>query len=1285
MRKIKFLKNLLGSLLVFCLISSTAYGQCSGCTTTYNSNSGANITISSGQTVCINSGVTMSGSVTISGGVLCNNGKVNSLMLRAGLVNNYGVITNTQTSISFTGRVRVFCFAASQFSFSNSVSMSTVDSLYFNLVSGARVRFANNLDITANKLSVVNAGTFIVVGNMNVNNAKLQAINSSSMNISGSINLSNTGNKTIVNSGTVTVGNDLNTGGDGTSTTTLTIQNNNLFKIASDLDCSITNADFNMDNSSTSTFSASGSLLLNESTHLVSNAGVLDGLSLIHIADGSIANTGTMICNSMTVSGTYTNNNYANTGNLTVNGILNNNSFIRASNTFSNNGTVNLGQASYLYVEDYYHQSGADINGPSSATSPTLYGAIVIGDASQNAGTITGKVLIYEMSLTTTTANINYGFDAVTTPSLIGSGVVYATTSNGPLGSPPVFYDCAWLPHMHKVVPNIEQFSQCPFSSVYLSSVLFLSLSTGTPAMTYSYSTSSTSTWQPGSLAQGTTVNPSVTVTYTITHSVGGCSFTQTVTVPIYTVSFPAIQYSIVPYFPGTSPTFSPTQTGISGGAYSVSTNNPTLSINPTTGVITATTANINQTYTIYYTISTMGSGCGPYTATTVVTFNDLTCHPTTEQPLLQMCPGEKISLTALTGADGYTWAPSSGMSCTACTTATLTAPLATTVYTLISTRSGVLCGSYNFTVQVRSDCDQEEIIGCCFSNYGAAVTLNSSNTYINVYCNLVNELGITTSTLQKGEFYNEGDVTVLLNWYHNGKNDLYLTHNGVTELFGSDQKVKGNSNTHFNQLKLEGNGTKSIWIDAYGHSDLYLNGNVLDIQNYNFLMREKNASVYRTNGYARTGLRGYFSYLMGSATSNPGKAYLFPMGAPATASTSFRYRPLVMFNNNGGQEDEVSANFMNQPPSTTNDSAFINVLSNLNNNVNNNSPSVIQTNSVFYHKIKNTTAPTGTVSNLILRSYYQQSDGNFQSIAEWEKDPGQTLDWWGMTPGASASTNTTSTDPGTYGLVYAQANGTLNFNHKPFVLSKGGFYVNTNSFGGPGTVISVSASPSSNTNAATPSGGGLNNSYGTGNNSGNAGNGNPTVFAPNPVAGDYVMNIAPANDCAISGKIKFTIDQNGNIQPATVLYGLPSSTLYLGQLSEDVYTIDNANSGISFSATPKNLLNECVNNITIGTSSGNDFVFDKSITTPSAETILVYIPNNLVLTLGTFQIYDAANTLKNGPTPPQLVSGSNVITISSPGSYAAGVYHFSFTVSYTQPLTSLTVNEIITGQFIIK
>jgi hypothetical protein len=652
----------------------------------------------------------------------------------------------------------------------------------------------------------------------------------------------------------------------------------------------------------------------------------------------------------------------------------------------------------------------------------------------------------------------------------------------------------------------------------------------------------------------------------------------------------------------------------------------------------------------------------------------------------IKMCPNEKINLTASGGVDGYTWTPSTGLSCTACASPTLTAGTQDVTYTVSSTSGGSFCGSYSFTLQISSACENDEIIGCCFSNYGAAVTLNSSNTYINIYCNLVNELGVTTSTLEKGEFYNEGDVTVLLNWYHNGKNDLYLTHDGITELFGADQKVKGNSNTHFNELKLEGNGTKSIWINAYGHSDLYLNGNVLDIQNHSFFMKEKNTSVYRTSGYAKTGLRGYFSYLMGSTASNPGKAYLFPLGAPASTTASFRYRPLVMLNNNGSQDDELSANFMNQPPSTAADSAFINAMGNLSNNVNNNSPSVIQTNNAFYHKIKNTVAaPTGTTSNLILRSYYQQGDGNFQSIAEWEKDPNQTLDWWGMTPGASASTNTTSTDPGTYGLVYAQANGTLNFNHKPFALSKGGFYVNTNSFGGNGTIITVSASPSSNTNLPTPAGGGLNNSYGTGGNSGNSGNGNPTVFTPNPVAGDYVMNITPANDCAVGGKIKFTIDQNGNIQPATVLYGLASNTLYLGELSEDVFTIDNVNSGITFSATPKNLLSECVNNITVGTSSGNDFVFDKSITVPTAEKILVNIPNNLILTLGAFEIYDAANTLKNGPTPPQLVSGNNVISISSPTSYAPGVYHFSFSVSYTQPLTSITVNETITGQFIIK
>jgi hypothetical protein len=654
----------------------------------------------------------------------------------------------------------------------------------------------------------------------------------------------------------------------------------------------------------------------------------------------------------------------------------------------------------------------------------------------------------------------------------------------------------------------------------------------------------------------------------------------------------------------------------------------------------------------------------------------------------IKMCPNEKINLTASGGVDGYTWTPSTGLSCTACASPTLTAGTQDVTYTVSSTSGGSFCGSYSFTLQISSDCEKDEIIGCCFSNYGAAVWVNNSNTYLNIYCNLLNELGYTaaaTPTLQKGEFKNiNGSVRVLLNWYHNAKNTLYLTNEGITSLFGADQTIKGNSNTWFNELRLNGNGTKSLWINAYGTSSLNLSTNIFDIQNYAYFMKEPTSGVIRSSGYANTSLNGYFSWAMANAAVITNQNYLFPLGSTASASNPFRYRPLVMGNNSTTQTDEISANFMNTQPSLVTDPVYTHTNTGLVNVVSNQAPNVLQVNNAFYHKIKQTTASVTYTSDVRIESYYLPVDGQFQSLSEWEKDAAQVLDWWGGTPGAGAST-VASTDAGTYGMLYAMADGTLNFNHKPFTLSRGGFYINTNSFGngqgtGNGAVISVSATPQGG--SPTPNGGGLNNPFGTGGYSGNNGGGGNTVFSPNPVAGQYVMTIAPTNNCAIPGKVKFVIDQNGNISPSSVEYGLDGAPGYLGKLSEAVYTIDNQNSGITFSATPAELLKTCVNSITITTTNGTDHVY--SYTTP--ENISVSLPTPTggnTFTYGQFKIYNTASSLRY--TSSALSAGANIFTpvdqVSS-SNLAAGVYRFELTVSASG---SSSISETLKGQIIVK
>lgn len=1275
--KFYFLLVLLGV-----LVTGMLRAQCSGCTQSFNS-SGASISVNAGQTVCINAGAVMTGTITLNGGTLCNAGTINALRISTGTIRNYGSIRDQESTVSLGGRVYVYLFSGSSMTFNPvTFSMGSADSVFFNVSSGGNLKFNGAVNLSSKKLSMDNSGTITISGKLTLSAAGLFLFNrsSGSFQMGDALNLTGSGSRKITNAGTMALSGGFSSSGSGSNTSTVTIINTGNLSGTS-INNSMTQCVFQVTHAADGTsFALSGDLSLGSTGSLVNGGYMTVGHNFVTDAGSNASNSGTLNATTLlNIAGTFANSGYVTGGGMTIasSGELSNSSMINLGGNFSNSGVVTMAQAADFNLTNYYNYG--TINGPASAPSATSYGSILISGTSQNDGYLNNKLTVYDNSLNGTSTNIGYGFDVVNNPTNISSSINFISVSVG-VSNPPQI-NCSGLQNYYFVNAGKEQFSQCPGSSIYLYSQLLYSPSGSTNTPPSPGVVSSTSTWQPGNLVGNSYVTPTVTTTYTVTHTLpNGCTFTQTITVPITPIVYPTISYSVVPYFPGANITFPVTQTGPSGGTYSAT---PSLSINPTTGLITPTASPFG-TYTVTYYIANL-EGCGPYAAKYVVTLTNLTCNITTEMPLVKLCEGDKIVVQGFGGVDGYTFTPGTGLSCTACPQTTITAGAATVVYTMTSTRSGLQCGSYTFTVQIKDDCDKEEIIGCCFSNYGAAVMLNSSNTYLNVYCNLVNELVSTGSTLKKGEFKNnDGSVRVLLYWIHNGKNTLYITKQGITSLFGYDQKMKGNSNTYFHKLWLNGSGTKSIWINEYATSDLDFTSNVLAVQNFTFYMKDTSALIALTSGFASTGTNGYFSRALrrGNAVPANSTKYLYPLGAPGTSVTVFRYRPLEVLNATTTQTDEISANFMNKPPSLQTDPVFVHVNPMITNVVTDQSPSVLQINNAFYHKIQATSTTVTQPSTLTVRSYYTTNDGQYQSIAEWEKDPAQPKDWWGTTPGASGST-TLSNGLGTSGMLYAQTSGTLNFKGKPFTLSRGGFYVNTSSFGnngngnggggGNGTIITLTSTPGG-TNSPTPSGGGLNNPFGTGSNSGNNGNGNPTVFSPNPVAGEYVMTVTPPNDCAVPGKIKFVIDQNGNINPTSVEYGLANTTGYLGQLSEAVYTIDNVNSGITFSATPGSLLRECVNTITVTTTLGADYVM-----TPG-ENIIVKLPAPIIgsITYGQFKIYSTA--VPPVYTSATLAAGINTV-IPSP-TLSAGVYRFELSVSAN---TTPAISETIKGQLIVK
>lgn len=1478
---------------------------CIGCITTINSNSSANVTIGPSDFVCISPGVTVTGNITLNGGKLCNQGTVSNLTLIKGYFYNYGSFSkpNGNLTVSNAKNLWIECYPNSGFDLSNSMNIdaeSNLDSIMINVYKGAKFSIGKNLTITKGWLKIRNGlnassaeslpiQSYINIGGqLNVSSSALRILNTADglINITGVVNLDAKYNKTILNYGLFSCNSSFNITGNGQNTYKVLIDNNGTFNIAANLSSAYNNGTVTINNNSfpvkpQPSFSIGKTLSLTKSDNVFNNKTILNiGLDAF-IENASLTNAGKVYVDRdvEVKAGTITNANQmfilrdflvSN-----INGTVNENGYLSVGRVFNNAGIFSMSKYAYLNTTNYYNLNNGTINGPSTISNDNEYAIIFIKNQSQNTGYINGNVLIYDQTLVGTTGNEGYGFDLVTQGNRISNTVLFAVRSAGP-NNPPLI-NCRALQNLFGINAPGPLSVNCPGDGITLFSQFQQIASGGNinfPLSNTSY------TWQPGNLiGQSVAVNPTVTTTYTVyAKHPNGCVFQTTLTVNVPNISAPTISYTTLAPFSSTATVSFPiTISGApTGGVFWYNPGNG-LNINLTNGTITNPTC-AQGTYTVYYQVPEGPFCYSLYTASVVITIEYTDCFFEISPNKASLCVGDQILLNTIGGGpDGFTWTPSTNLSCTNCASPVLTYTGSPNQYTITSSRNGVVCGSTIFTITPRADCVDNSIVGCCFSNYGAVVYVNDVNTHINVYCNLVNELGQYPSfAIKKGEFQSEGNVNVKYDWIHNAQNNLYNTKQGNSSFFGNDQNMKGNSNTHFNYLLLNGNGVKKIWIDEYAHSDLDLTTNELSIQNFSFFMKNPSANSYRSSGFASSGVNGYFSTVLGP-NSGPIKKNLYPLGSKATMLQPYRYRPLEISNNNSLSSDEVSANFMNIPPALISDVVFVNSTFSLTNIVTDKAPSILSMNTKYYHKLKNTVTPAPTfTSDIAIKSYYLSVDGSYQSLTEWEKSTTSQLDWWGSTPGGTGS-GIPSTNPGTFGQVYAESSGLQTFNGKPYALAQSGIYINTSAFGGTlstgsgtvGTVITVSAVPTNSTSTTTntttvisgtttavatnttttvvlggvttstttsttgtvttvltsttttsggvtttttssttgtvttvtssttapgvggtttstvstttgtlttvttttttppvggvssttltstgggttttttstvtnngntstsvtnvvtvvgtsttvttqtcvaiatgtvavttcstqvgtnpitvstttassigtgnpiniPIGGGLNLPYGTGPLSGNILTNTNLNLSPNPVSNDYVITINPLTGCEIGSKIKFTVTPSGTINPTSVVYGTSASPGYLGELSPDVYTIDNVNSGIILSSTPKDILAACINTIVITTTGASDYTMNKSNT---GEQISVTIPSIGGLTIGSFQLFDAAMVSVQAPVP--LSFGTNLISVAGfPSTISNGVYNFEFQLIFGAN------TETVKGQFIIK
>src|SRR6185312_8678820 len=131
-----------------------------------------------------------------------------------------------------------------------------------------------------------------------------------------------------------------------------------------------------------------------------------------------------------------------------------------------------------------------------------------------------------------------------------------------------------------------------------------------------------------------------------------------------------------------------PSATLCGGGSVGITASGATTySWSPSAGLTCSTCANptANPTVTTTYTVAGTSGGCTDSVKVVITVNSPPTVSVVPSSPTV--CRGDSVSLTA-SGASTYSWAPSAGLSCTACPNPKAS-PATTSTYTVIGSNGG--------------------------------------------------------------------------------------------------------------------------------------------------------------------------------------------------------------------------------------------------------------------------------------------------------------------------------------------------------------------------------------------------------------------------------------------------------------------------------------------------------------------------------------------------------------------------------------------------------------------
>lgn len=231
-------------------------------------------------------------------------------------------------------------------------------------------------------------------------------------------------------------------------------------------------------------------------------------------------------------------------------------------------------------------------------------------------------------------------------------------------------------------------------------------------------------TWTPATALSCTTcanptANPTVTTTYTVTGiNANGCINTKTVTVSVNSLPVINVSAASITLCAGISTVLS--ASGASGYTWS-----------PATAMTCTNCANatINPTVSTIYTVTgTDVNGCTNFNSVSV-TINPLPVVNISPVSVT-LCTGGSAGLSA-SGANSYSWTPSSGLSCNNCPNPTA-APGTTTSYTVTGTDNNGCVNTKTISVQVNPlpviNISPSSVTACAGSS--VALSASGANTY---------------------------------------------------------------------------------------------------------------------------------------------------------------------------------------------------------------------------------------------------------------------------------------------------------------------------------------------------------------------------------------------------------------------------------------------------------------------------------------------------------------------------------------------------------------------------